>query len=473
MNKHTLFSSIAVMISLSMLFTGCEKQEIVYEVESRQKLMEIGVNKQETDKDTGDTLKDKFAFEEMKWQEEIASNGNSVKIKAPIIVPDARDMYTVKVTEHYPDNEDKKALIEKLFDEGTVKVNVNKVPTAQWADKTFNIIDELEKRYSANAELMQYCAIEKEKIKEGYSDLPQIDSISADAGDYSANHYIGTCEGIEYTLDFFTDPTDNRCLWQFRASDRSYFHDNAVEVLSVFAPHYSIGSNECIMGEEEAISQVDEFVSKIGYPHMKTAMTATLTFGVNAHGDDYRTDFDGYYCVLSRQIEDTLADASSHYIDIEGKTGNPLIYDGKNIDKPYDSERMIVEINDRGIISVICSGWMDEVSQPEPVKLLSFNEVKEKFRTIIKENATGNKVDFTHLYLTYVKVREKTDENTYTYTPVWRLNRYDWRFLGMDTQGLNYYISATDGSRIIPSQTGDGDVVNPDDFLMEFDFKDE
>lgn len=473
MINRKILAAISIL-TVGAVVSACGQREVKYEVKNALVTSNESGDEAANKPQSGGMLSEKLGVIEKRWTEEAEGNGVSAKIKATVILPEASDMYVTTVKEHYADNADKERIIKALFDEGCVKVNVNKVPSRQWADNVYEYLTNYEEAYkNTDNNIAAYCLIERNNINEIYLDLPERDSLSEDIGDYSANHYIGTKDGISYTIDFLTDDKTDRSYWTYRAVNRNDFHENAQDVLSMMLDRYTVGNNECALTAQEAAAKAEEIAGSLGFDYMKTQMTTSLEFATHKNADsDYSTEYDGYYIVLARAIEDTLTDASIHYLNEQGKVDSVVIYDGA-IKKPYDRERMEFELNDRGIMSITCSGWMDEIDAPKRAQLLDYKDIQQAFRDIIKENTKTSNITYEHLYLSYVKINDNGDEDVYRYVPAWRLNRYAWSETGTDSIMHNYWVSAIDGNRIFPEKTGDADVMNADNFLVELSFSEE
>lgn len=112
---------------------------------------------------------------------------------------------------------------------------------------------------------------------------------------------------------------------------------------------------------------------------------------------------------------------------------------------PYGSSSFIV--TDQGVTEFTVSYPVDIVNESKNVELLSMDTIKE----IIKDDMTKNsdQYDFTqnHTYnnlkLGYIRLKDASDKDKYTYVPAWCLSKQD---RGYDRYPV--YVNAIDGTII-------------------------
>lgn len=117
----------------------------------------------------------------------------------------------------------------------------------------------------------------------------------------------------------------------------------------------------------------------------------------------------------------------------------------------YDNEKILVDLNDTGIIRLNYQGIMTETEKETRIKLLKFDNVKESMIDAVKDYVTTHSAQtFGIMKLEYMRI--PTDkEGSYVYIPIWRLGI----FYGIDDPSLSFdsvesymFINAIDGNRI-------------------------
>ena len=395
---------LSIILCASFLLTACKKEEkIEYVIPSRDALNEALSQRTESGKSVNNTsIMEKIGLTELSWNEDVPTSNGTISIKASVTVPDDANMYTMIVKEHYPNNDDKKRIVSALFDEGTV---------------------------------------------------------IADVEDYSINHYTGKRDGIDYSLDFYVNQDTNRCVWYFKAMNSSDLHAGAQNLVVRDAEKIVSGDNKCKSSEEEIKQRAEKLTYDIGFSYMKANFAYPLEFVTGGEGNSYNVDYDGYAVVLTRGQGKTITDG--FYYMYYDESGEKVSYDPESKNKPYEKERLRIELNDKGIYSISGYGWMEEAGAPHVSGLISYSEVQDSFRNIIKEELKDNKVEFEQLYLTYSRIPDAEVDNKYHYIPSWCLTR-NWTNEEWGIERECIFISAIDGMRIYPVTNGDVDFFNID-----------
>lgn len=168
--------------------------------------------------------------------------------------------------------------------------------------------------------------------------------------------------------------------------------------------------------------------------------------------------YDGYSVILVREIKGVAADSITYlagrYTDED--TGAAGI--------GYNREKVTVNLNDRGLISMTYEGCLKAEKTGNQVKLLGYDQIQELFRKELI--GLEEKVPMKYLYLTYVRVADETKPNRYCFIPAWCMSPYQLHATlnqGMIDEGGVYtttnperiiWLNAIDGSRIEPKKAG-------------------
>ena len=206
--------------------------------------------------------------------------------------------------------------------------------------------------------------------------------------------------------------------------------------------------------KDEAIKKAEEFQNKLGMASQVYIGTSDYEWsaGVIEDGDD---------TVKTDDKESVIKDTAWGYIIDYGEgvdgiafcksldfTRNMDIWETlDNYDDfmPYGSSSFIV--TDQGVTEFTVSYPVDIVNESKNVELLSMDTIKE----IIKDDMTKNsdQYDFTqnHTYnnlkLGYIRLKDASDKDKYTYVPAWCLSKQD---KGYDRYPV--YVNAIDGTII-------------------------
>ena len=458
--KKYLYSILLLFV---VFLTGCGTKDVVYDTENtvdgstdeKEKGSEAG---------SGSMLSETLGILDGNWKEEIGSGADKILIRAMVEVPEVSDMYTQEVSEHYYTPEEQKKIAEYFMDADTIQVNKKAVITKEWVQKALNYYsDQLEAEegtvpYSGTKEYRAMLSNEKKRMEALINEVPSIDDVSESVQDYSENHYIGSKGDVEYTLSFDVDETMNTSSWTLEAADGNDFTEGTIVK---YAPwhHAAVtegNDNICGMTREQACLKAEELCMELGISGMEAAQVHDLELWVENDESDgsgilEHSEYNGYSIELTRNIHGVNVDIDLYY-------GDGTYLDTTTTEKPYDLEKVIVELNDKGIISMSYEGCMNAEDMGNAVKLLSFGQVQEIFR---KELAglRGELDTWRNLSLVYTRIADETMPDQYCYIPAWRLK-------GDSVSAMdNIWINAIDGSRIDPDKAGFIYYVSPKEHL--------
>lgn len=436
---------------LLIVLTACGRKEVVFDEE------EITSNGEAiAEGDSDETLKGSLGIgDEWKWSEEIQINNEKVSIAAEIMVPDVADMYTMEVSKHYYDAEDKKKTVEYFFDADSIKVDLEEVPTKENIkadiEKCNTMIEAESQADISDANKIALLNSERKRLEALMNAVPDTNDMKEEPDDYSQNYYKGTRDEMEYKLFFDIDETRNLSTWSLQVEEISKFNSRGVEDVVLNSNQESGNNNICSMTGEQAGEQAVKLCEGLGLPAMKVSAIHGMNW---YYYMDDESEWNGYEIILSRDINGVAVDT--------GKYGSYEYLDTESAERPYDTERVIVRLNDSGIFSMAYEGILTEGELSNSVKLLDFDQIKE----IVREQVGGKDVKkYSWLELNYVRVLNEKDANTYSYIPAWRLGAMED---GKVLSG-NLWINAMDGSVINLKEQGAAKYITVEDVILEYD----
>lgn len=428
-------------LALFLILTGCGERET-----SQKKGSE-----QEDEEMAGGSLADALGVENA-WKDSInTEKGETVAVNAEVTVPEVSELYTMSMSEYYYTSEDKERVIGKLFDSGSVKVDLEAVPTKENLTTKIEAWEKaIEKSKEEGMEDKAAAAVnEKKKLEDLLGAAPKASDVGEDPGDYAQDYYKGTREGKEYTLGFDMDESNNISSWIFQAVDFKEFNTSGAEG---FYSKYTSQENKCSMSVEEAGNQAVKICEGLGIENMRAGYTEPLVW----LGDE----INGYCVTLTREISGVAVEAEKYY------TSEESYLDTESQKPPFAPESITIALNDNGIVQMIYEGILFQGDMGSSVKLLSFEQIKQAFcEEIAKTGRTGHFLD-----LIYLRVKDEAQDGNYKYIPVWKLSEYETEQTGtvalVDNTSL---INAIDGSPVDIEQQGLIEYADPEWILDDFE----
>ena len=473
MKKYLCCILILCVISL----TGCGTKEVVYDTEETVS----SNNDEEEAKETrrGTSLAQSLGIEEDMWKEEIGAGSDTVTMYVKFVIPDTTGMHTQEVTEHYYTPEEQKEIAEYFLDADTIRVDKNKVISKEWLQKKIEFYggaietyeQQAKERFEDDGTELDWVPGEKkrfsdemERLKDLIDEAPSIKDVSDTTPDYSENYYFGSKGGVEYTLSFDMEPATNTSSWKLEAVDGNDFSSKQISEIATTWHQWSLDGddeNVCEMTREEACTRAKSLCEQLGITGMEveTAYNLMLTYQQELFSEEaYVPYYEGYYVVLVRKINGVAVEDDIKYYSGSAAT----------TEQSYDKEKVIVELNDKGIIAMTYQGCMTAKEVGNEVKLLSYEQIQEIFRKELSK--LEGKWEFIRLYLKYVRVMDAEKPDQYCYIPAWLLS--DESLIDTAEAGINdgmIWLNAIDGSRIDPEKAGFVYYSTPKD-LMGFKF---
>ena len=433
---------------LWLFLSGCGKEEVVYNVENTSESQNVEEEGHSVGTLTGDGLAEKLGITDTAWKETIHSNSGEVYVNAVITIPEVSDMYTLEVSEHYYTPEEKKKLVEYFMGTDNVKVNVDKVPTKEWARKRIELCDNVVRSdYPADqGSYAQSYLNEKKRLENIMSNLPAKEDVSDMITDYSENHYIYSKDGVEYTLSFDVNKEENRSSWMMSVVDENDFSDRGLY------PVYDtsgLDNNLSKMTKEEACEKAEAICKDIGLEDMKAISAYDLLIQSMVVTSDSMENSrcDGYYIVLTRGIEGIAVNCTRYY-------GKDMYLDTERMINGYAPEKVIIAINDNGLLEMTYEGCLTRKAMGSPVKLLEYEQIQNIVRSEL-EHLEVQSNTWRGLSLEYIRVWKEAKSDEYIYIPAWHLS-VDAPYAQWDSNPASYniWVNAMDGSLIDLSEEG-------------------
>lgn len=432
---------------LILSLTGCNQTEVVYGDETSGSQQAKDIHEEAVSGNLRDSL---GIGEEKMWKESVEFAKGPADIKVTLDIPDVSKLYTISVSEYYLTSEDKQRMAEYFMDADSLKVDKEMEFTKERIESEIRSNEEIIKDYKTmdfvdERQIAAY-ELEIERLKKLLVTAPNYDEVSEEAGDYSASHYTGTKEDVEYSIHFYADEFRNRSAWFLKTENPSYFFetDSNPEAVGYYNTGLTEQNNHCIMEKEEAEEKAIQLCAELGLPPMTVILTNDLKWFTD---DSDFSEHNGYVIRLARSIDGVATDTCTYFDDT-------LYVDDSQL--PYSTEYVEVIINDKGILEVSCKGLFTRGELGESVKLLSYSQIQEIFCEEIKI-FDRTEPSYWFLTLSYARVRNESNSDEYVYIPVWKLSTsgYDgamnWM---MESVGSNIWINAMDGSRIEPKEAG-------------------
>lgn len=430
MKKRTLFILAGLWIAA---LTGCGQEEVVYGVDTSSEEQETAGSQS---LDT--SLRGMLGFgEETVWKEDIAGINGTIKISATFDIPDADKLYTMEAEKYYLTAEDKKRIAGYFMDADTIKVDKEMITTKESIRADIQSYEESQEEYIAeedevDEEVIAFYQNKKKELMESLDGARSLSEISEEPGDYSEDFYIGMKDGAEISISFYADAARNRSAWQMinRSVD--------------FSEHTFLTDqiNNCSMTKEEAGQRAVGFCEELGLP----AMAPVIIYDLERWKEGGGAEYNGYVVELARGIDGTPADITLYFDDPENRDEEMVL--------PYSMEQVEIILSDEGILKVFYKGILTKGEMGEPVKLLSFDQVKEVLRKELEKEDVEAGSKWEELWLTYMRVVDDGNTDKFCYIPVWKLGRYYRGRYMQDVPQNNIFINAMDGSRIDLKDSG-------------------
>ncbi len=447
---------IGILVAVFFLMlTGCGTKQVAYEEEKSSKKKDSEVSQEES---AGTTLMETLGVEE-EWKERISlDSGKMFHIAAEVSVPDVPKMSLMEVSEYYFTPEDKKRVAEYFLDGGSIQVNVGMVPTKEWIEEKIKLWDNaLEGAQEQGMEEdIEVARSEKKKLEGLLNEAPKTDEVELSPGDYKEDHFMGSRDGKEYTLDFDINEEEHISQWSLCTMNPDEFNETgATWWLSGKA-----SDNKCTMTKEEAEKKAVDICKELGITGMVPVQVDTVQWGEQEENN-------GYCIVLGRENAGVVIKPTRYH------TKNEIFYRNTELGgkTPYEQECIEIGINDKGVFWMCYRGSLSVDKEGTEIKLLTFDQAKEAFREeIIGKNIAWPEKEAHNLDLIYFRFMDDNQSGKYTYIPVWRLASYEIEYATGYTASEKdcIMINAIDGSPVDIDEVGGNYYVDPEAVLYNY-----
>lgn len=422
--------------------TGCGKEEVNYAEED----MATEVETTSTEGVTSGTIQEMLGIDDgYNWKETIGTDSGSVKVAAEVRIDISGEVSALEVEEYYYSAEDKKKVLEYFFEPESIRIDRDTYPTKELLRKKLEqyetAMEEEQSKEDSDISEEEITMItnEKRKLTDRINEAPAYDEVAEEVTDYNENYYKGTREGLEYSLTFDINEEENRSGWILQAKDYSEFLTNKENVITWQAGgwYFAEQENQCRMTQDEAEDYAEKICNELGFIGMKQSNMQFLVWYL----ENGETESNGYYFEYTLDINGEVLRSAPFFS--EGVIWGGYI-DTTTDELPYDSAMVSIMINDTGIIRMECKGIM-KVGEESTVKLLSYDQIKECFRTVLTEKGDKNKYGgYQTLTLCYVRLSSSDNPDSYTYIPAWQLdeimlNAIDGAPIDMQNEIYVYY----------------------------------
>lgn len=422
---------LVLTLALSGMLTGCGKEDIDYD---------INASDSENASSRGSILASNLGVpDSCDVTLDVGSSGfTSITVKSDnISTPDNDSMSYITCVKQIFDSEYKQKVCEAVFDE---------VYGIYVYDEEHQAKEDLQTQIDYYEALMESAislgdSDREETYHEQIDELNKLMVHAVDeltlADDYSADEYMGCINGIKYILSF-SDETENQYGdYNYISSDVSLMYYLDEELLE-YRPYegavgFSIGAysdsdeydNTCEITEEEAESVALDFLSSFGVENI----TSKYVY------DIYWEYYDGAYNVLATEYDGYSMEftrSANGDIVTGGSLLNPLVDNSGSIlhELPLFEEYYEIDVDSNGVLSMSARFLLSEENEEKNVDLISWDELTDILNSGAAEYFSGiktgyNEIVLNDIKLTYMLLKDKENEGTYIYTPVWILTQRD------------------------------------------------
>ncbi len=351
-----------------------------------------------------------------------------------ITVPNTGAMYVAPVKMKEIDPEYRKNLVEKLFD----------------TDKGVYVYYDMENMDKLSKEdIQEYIDLYEQQKKADPSNATNYDSDidrmnrllqttskqRENAGDYSADEYMGTVGDLEYRISF-PQEGENDTLFRIKEDLLQYRPmEGATGVFTSSLEEYNTGLgdeygelesdiNECSLSVDEARQIAEEFLSKIGGSDVILQSESDLCWLYRNDGSSDQnlpTVVDGYSFEYIRSVMDQPVS------DVAVWTADNLRQANGFVNVPI--EKYTIQVDANGVIDALWNSYLEADGSAQAVELLSFDEMLKKANESIaayytKYPTAYKQIAFNDITLSYY-LKQKEDGSGFEYVPAWILAEYE------------------------------------------------
>lgn len=427
---------IGALLFVCML-TGCQKNE-------RDIAKQVGSIETE-ESAQGAELKAMLGVEDI-WDETIEAEARTgekatVKISAKVFLPSTDHMSVVQLESDGFTQEKRQEILEAICEPDSIS---NEKPLEAVKAELEQYVELIDRWQQKQSDTIETYGVRDESIDEILNNLYStqktlLNSMEENKAenrqtDYTENEFYGKIDGRWFHF-CFTNGNLSAGLVNTHTRELSFpLPENQYCEYYYVRPEEAEGiENQCRISRTEAEQIADDFLEKMGYKEYMLNDCQNIRW---AALDVNQLDLEsysyinknltelgdcGWYFTYGRDVNGVAADVSDYaYI-----TYNIENYEAYAVGK-YGVERVEVNIDNAGIFAFhITYPYKQKAVLEQQVKLLSFAQIQDAFRSAIK-NSTEPYVQnakqvscFDRLELVYF--RHLCDDGTFTLLPVWRL----------------------------------------------------
>lgn len=444
MKRRSFARYIRILLFLTILetgfLTGCgnEKEvdysieEITEEEENQKEKGKSGLAQFDGEENWNDTLKIYVDSE----KEDTVPYTAFLQIDAEIKLPDCSQMSVMEVAEPEFNEDYKKTLANRIFDE------------VYYGDASHLPRKELERIRDSlyGTVYSQYPTDREEEEKEWYALLDALDHLES-AGDaytpaeeYTLNDYIGVMDGRTYRLSFIEVPGDETFIRHLKVISMTP-NDVFGECPEKFKGWNDLAyepwlfgewaQNHCSVTKEEAEREAGLFAKKLGLDYPVPSAVYPLAWGVvpdviPLDGLDESADWEvnGYVFSFDLGIDGISFveyGMEEDYVDFWGKSD-------RSEEIQYSLQaRLQIYVTDQGVIRAEIHNPVQIRGISEGVGLLPLDTVKDIMKNEVERHSEVFCLNlfmangFNEMELIYFRIRDKDNPGHYSYVPAWRL----------------------------------------------------
>lgn len=441
---------------LALLFTGCDKEEVIYSTETFADSETIGTTETNVEGiDNDNPLIEKLGItDSYKWKESIPTDGSPIDVSAEIYLLDTSELVAVNAKEHYYSEADKQGVLNYFFDLDSIQVDPDTYPTKELLREKLEEYEMVLKKQEADTsfhvkeDAKVMIDNEVRYLTELINKAPNKNEVSEGVTNYSENYYKGKINGLDYSLVFNIDETRNQSGWKLSTKDYNDILISESDVTAWQYAYYTDGiSNQCKITGEEAQKIADQACKDLGFTHLQPYVDKIDVVWHMENGDK---ECNGYYFEYGLDMNGEAL----YYSNAEQYGG---YVDSTFANLTYNNQKVTVIVNDFGIVRMECTALM-QYEKANRAKLLSYEQIKDCFRNVLKEQSDTTET-WNMLTLCYIRLMNADNQDMYSYIPVWILSNYT-------TPSI--VINAIDGTQIDMERNNYVFYDTPKDWVSEY-----
>lgn len=433
--KIVLSMLTSLMLVLSI---GCGRKNVEYVTDLssgeniNDQIEESGIDS------TPVSLSEIQLLNEYKYNDEIDAGTTKHTIAAYVNNFVYKDPIYVSYKEKYYDSDDKKRVISYFADIESAEIDVDNYPSKEKLENDIEFYEEMLADKSVRSSYWDAAIINLEINRLKILNVNSLSKADIDttfnplSDSFDMDTYKASKNGLDYCFEFTSDEANNISEWTMKVSSyKDVLLGDLEPALISLGP--ADENNACTLTKGEAMdiakNACKELNIETGESFDKFAWFAVEASWIYPDGTD---EINGY-CIMYDSTADV--DMSNCY----RQSDDPKEFETKYKNKPYPPLRILIVVNDSGIVYMSCSGMFEELNCSD-VKLINDNVIKAVIRNELSQINELKEYKWTELLFHNIRVIISDEE--YAIVPVWTLYNED------NTLAINF--SAIDGQIIEP-----------------------